>query len=70
MNEKECKVLIESLDNNHDGVIEYSEFLAAAIDKNTALSDQNLLFAFHHFNIDNSGFITLENLVECFAREG
>jgi Ca2+-binding EF-hand superfamily protein len=29
-----------------------------------------LIFAFHHFDSDNSGFITAENLRECFRREG
>lgn len=28
------------------------------------------MFAFHHFDTDNSGFITAENLHECFKREG
>lgn len=31
---------------------------------------QNLWFAFHHFDVDNSGFITEEGLVEVFHREG
>ena len=31
---------------------------------------QNLMFAFHHFDVDNSGYITEENLSEVFHREG
>ena len=31
---------------------------------------QNLVFAFHHFDTDNSGFITEKNLTEAFHREG
>jgi Ca2+-binding EF-hand superfamily protein len=29
-----------------------------------------MMFAFHHFDTNNSGFITAENLKECFKREG
>lgn len=31
---------------------------------------QNLWFAFHHFDVDNSGFITQQGLQEVFHREG
>lgn len=31
---------------------------------------QNLWFAFHHFDVDNSGFITEASLQEVFHREG
>ena len=58
------------IDVDHKGAINYSEFLAATIDKQKALSMQNLMFAFHHFDVDNSGYITEENLSEVFHREG
>jgi Ca2+-binding EF-hand superfamily protein len=44
--------------------------LAACIDKNKAVTTDNLRFAFHHFDVDNSGFITAENLQEVFRRQG
>ena len=28
------------------------------------------MFAFHHFDVDNSGYITEQNLSEVFHREG
>lgn len=31
---------------------------------------QNLQFAFHHFDVDNSGYITENDLQEVFHREG
>ena len=58
------------IDTDHDGVINYSEFLAATIDKQKTLTMQNLMFAFHHFDVDNSGYITEQNLSEVFHREG
>jgi len=34
------------------------------------ISKENLWFAFHHFDSDHDGFISAENLVEAFHREG
>jgi len=64
------EAIFERLDQTGDGVINYSEFLMATIDKQRAVTESNMLFAFHHFDIDNSGSITIDNLKECFRREG
>lgn len=58
------------IDTNQDGQINYSEFLAATVDRRKALTMQNLWFAFHHFDVDNSGYITEAGLTEVFTREG
>ena len=66
-----CKDRIVKLhDLNHDGEINYTEFLAVTVDRRKAMTENNMLFAFHHFDIDNTGVITFENLKECFKREG
>lgn len=70
MPEAEINKIFERIDFNHDGEINYSEFLAVTVDRRKAITDNNLLFAFHHFDIDNSGYITEANLEECFRREG
>lgn len=70
MNNEELNQLFYNIDFNHDGELNYSEFLAATVNKEKAVSDNNLKLAFHHFDVDNSGFITDENLVEAFRREG
>jgi calcium-dependent protein kinase len=62
--------IFRSIDFNKDGQINYTEFLAATVDKKKALTLQNLTFAFHHFDVDNSGYITESGLVEVFHREG
>lgn len=62
--------IFSNIDMNNDGEINYSEFLAATVDKKKALTLQNLWFAFHHFDVDNSGFITEKGLAEVFHREG
>ena len=70
MPEEEINQIFERMDFNHDGEINYTEFLAVTVDRRRAITENNMLFAFHHFDIDNTGFITLENLEECFRREG
>ena len=66
--ETELNDIFAKLDFNDDGHIDYSEFLAATINKDKANTIDNLKFAFHHFDVDNSGFITSENLQEVFRR--
>ncbi len=58
------------LNFDKEGKIKYTEFLVAAVNKNEALTEANIEFAFHHFDTDNNGAITLDNLVEAFHREG
>lgn len=62
--------LFQQLDFNNTGQINYSEFLAATVDKKTALKNANLLFAFNYFDIENKGYITKEDLKEVFRRQG
>ena len=58
--------ILHSLDRNCNGVIDYTEFITAATDKEHLLSDSNLLFAFKMFDKDNSGTISKEELREVF----
>ena len=67
---KEISDIFEAIDANHDGEINYSEFLTVTAGRRRVITGHNLLFAFHHFDIDNTGYITEENLEECFRREG
>ena len=62
--------IFERLDVAGDGVINYSEFLMATVDKHQAITENNLRFAFSHFDVDNTGVITHENMAECFRRQG
>ena len=40
------------------------------MDKHKTLTISNLMFAFHHFDVDNCGYITEHSLSEVFHREG
>ena len=70
MHEADLNTIFEKIDFNNDNEINYSEFLAATMNKEKVVSESNLKFAFHHFDVDNSGFITAENLQEAFKRQG
>lgn len=62
--------IFSRFDFNKSGQINYSEFLAAAVDKQVALQNSYLEFAFHHFDTDNEGYITKNDLKEVFKRSG
>ena len=50
--------IFEKVDINKDGAIEYTEFLAASIDKESLLSEEKLSAAFKNFDKDGSGTIS------------
>lgn len=58
--------ILNSLDKNCNGVIDYTEFLTAAADKEALLSDKNMRFAFNMFDTDQSGDISRAELKSMF----
>lgn len=58
--------IMESLDKNLNGLIDYTEFITAASDKAKLLSRQNLEFAFNMIDKDKDGQMTKEELREMF----
>jgi len=54
--------LLEGMDTDGSGVIDYTEFLAAALDKRSYLSEQACLTAFKVFDLDGDGRISLDEL--------
>ena len=54
----EIDKIIKEIDFAGNNKINYSEFLAVTIDRRKAITEQNLTFAFHHFDVGNSGYIT------------
>lgn len=53
-----------------DTKINYSDFIAAMLDKKKYLNQERLMIAFKHFDVDNSNVITVNNLKESMARGG
>ena len=58
--------ILNSLDKNLNGVIDYTEFLTAAADKELLLTEENLQFAFNMFDADHNGSISKEELRAIF----
>jgi len=67
---KEFKDIMLSMDKDGNGVIDYQEFITAAIDKATMLNKENLTQAFHAIDIDKSGMITVDELKAVFDTHG
>ena len=58
--------ILETLDKNRNGVVDYTEFLTAAADKSQLLTDANLRFAFNMFDKDQSGAVSKAELKAVF----
>lgn len=55
---EEIDALIGKLDSNQSGFIDYTEFVAAAIDREKLLTKQRIEACFKLFDKDNSGTIS------------
>lgn len=66
MEEEEAKATVEKImndvDKNNSGDIDYTEFIAACINYNDYNSKSNLEAAFSMFDKDRSGFITVDEI--------
>lgn len=62
--------IIKEIDYFGNGKINYSEFLAATISMQAALTDEKLWSLFKTFDTDDTDYISLENLLEAFQRLG
>ena len=60
--EKELQKILKKIDQDKSGFIEYEEFIRAAINKKSLLSENNLRLAFQLFDKDGSGGITPNEL--------
>jgi len=59
--------VMKEIDFNQSGKVEFTEFVANFMDESVLLSKENLKITFDHFDLDNSGFITTENLLGSLA---
>lgn len=61
--------IMNKVDDDHNGYIDYSEFLKSCVDYTNHLSKENLETAFRMFDKDGSGTITSEELKETLGQE-
>lgn len=67
--EEEYRNIFDAVDLDGTGKIRYTEFLAATIEAQGAISEERLAEAFDRMDSDDSGYITKENLRELLGDE-
>ena len=63
---KKVDIIFNNIDTDHNGFIEYEEFIRAAVNKNFFLSTNYLRFAFDYFDIDKNGSISFDEIKQIF----
>ena len=61
---KEVKNIINSMDFNDNGDIDYEEFVRMCIPKEKLFTEENLKNAFSMFDVDKKGFITPQIIID------
>jgi calcium-dependent protein kinase len=65
---KEVERMMELVDTDNNGYIEYEEFIRATINKEKLLTEGNMQAAFNMFDKDKSGKITMDELKEILGK--
>ncbi|XP_078180405.1 calcium-dependent protein kinase 3-like [Carex rostrata] len=68
--ESEVQMLIEAVDTNGKGSLDYGEFLAVSLHLQRMANDDHLRRAFSYFDKDGNGFIEPEELKVALAEDG
>ena len=63
---KKVDIIFNNIDTDHNGYIEYEEFIRAAVNKNYFLSTNYLRFAFDYFDRDKNGYISFDEIKQVF----
>ena len=61
-------IIFNNIDTDHNGYIEYEEFIRAAVDKEYFLSENFLRFAFDYFDRDKNGVISFKEVKQLFSQ--
>lgn len=63
MNEQEVEALIEMADSSEDGVINYSEFMMTAVNREKFLTHERIEAVFNEIDINHNNAVSLEELM-------
>lgn len=63
MNESEVEALIEMADSSQDGVINYSEFMMTAVNREKFLTHERIEAVFNEIDLDGNNAVSLEELM-------
>jgi calcium-dependent protein kinase len=66
-NRDELLAIIEAVDTDSSGAINYTEFIAATMEQNMYLKEENLRNAFKMFDKDGSGKISIEEMKQALG---
>ncbi|CAA0831077.1 calcium-dependent protein kinase 29 [Striga hermonthica] len=70
LSEAEIQQLMEAADVDKNGTIDYIEFITATMHRHRLDKEENLYKAFQHFDKDNSGHITRDELRQAMTQYG
>ncbi|XP_020878721.1 calcium-dependent protein kinase 22 isoform X3 [Arabidopsis lyrata subsp. lyrata] len=70
LSETEVRQLMEAADVDGNGTIDYIEFISATMQRHRLERDEHLHKAFQHFDKDNSGYITKDELEIAMKEHG
>jgi len=66
----EIKSMFDSIDINQNGHIMYTEFIAATLEAQGELSEDRIAEAFDRLDVDNTGYISKENMLAFLGDTG
>lgn len=66
---EDTRAIFDAVDLDGSGRIRYTEFLAATIEAQGAISEERLAEAFDRFDSDDSGYISVDNLAEVLGHD-
>lgn len=64
LSDVEVTNIMEGVDQDHNGYIEYQEFLRATLNRKTLISEENLQLAFEKFDLNNDGKLSKNEILE------
>ena len=67
IDEEDWTKMVNAMDTDGDGKIDYTEFITAAYNREMLLSQQNLQIAFKMFDQDGNGQLSMDELKAVFA---